>query len=431
MNQRERDAREVVETLLAAGFQAYFVGGCVRDPLLGRPVSDYDIATNARPEEVQSLFPRTVATGIRHGTVTVLHGQTGVEVTTFRVESEYKDARRPERVRFIDSLYLDLARRDFTINAIARDVNGRYYDPFHGMEDLKAKTIRAVGDPYQRFQEDALRLLRAIRFAAQFDLRIEKETFAALCRNAPQLQRVAVERIRVEWDKVMLGNVAYGMQLLLETGLYPFVFFERKAPPAERLAALSWIQKVQPSLPLRYAALCFWLKFSPGQAEIWLGRLRHAKKFVRSVLMILQALPDPERPMQEMIDWGDVKWREHLLRAGKEAAEQAARILSVCSPLKQALTLHLLYQERITRQPLWSPGDLAIEGHVLLREFPELKSRPRQVGMILQALVKKVLRHPGKNDPNTLLREAKDLLKRIEVFRHERDHLETLEGTSE
>lgn len=203
-----KTAIDVIKRLKNAGFEAYFVGGAVRDFLLGKNPHDFDVATSAQPEQVKGLFKRTVDTGIQHGTVLVLIDGAGVEVTTFRTESDYSDNRRPDSVEFVKSLEEDLKRRDFTINAMAMTENLEIIDLYGGRKDLEEKIIRAVGKPDQRFQEDALRMLRAVRFSGQMNFTIEKETLASIQRNAALIRAVAVERIKMELDKIMANHHA-------------------------------------------------------------------------------------------------------------------------------------------------------------------------------------------------------------------------------
>ena len=196
-----RQAAPVLGRLNEAGFEAYYVGGCVRDAALGRPVSDVDIATSAQPEQVAALFARTLPTGLQHGTVTVLEGGRAYEVTTFRKESVYERHRRPSEVAFIADLRGDLQRRDFTINAMALDISGDIVDPFGGRADLQDGIIRCVGDADLRLQEDALRLLRGVRFASVLGYRIAKSTWRAIVRHRKLLRHIAMERVGVELDK--------------------------------------------------------------------------------------------------------------------------------------------------------------------------------------------------------------------------------------
>ncbi len=199
-------ALPVLKEIEQAGYEAYFVGGSVRDHILGLPIHDVDIATSAYPEEIKEIFKHTVDTGIQHGTVTVLFSGSSYEITTFRTESGYQDYRRPDQVTFVRSLEDDLKRRDFTINALALDRNGDVIDKFDGLKDLDDHLIRAVGKAEERFHEDALRMMRAVRFQSQLNFKIENKTAEAIALNAHLLEKIAVERTREEFIKMMLGQ---------------------------------------------------------------------------------------------------------------------------------------------------------------------------------------------------------------------------------
>ena len=213
-------AMPVLQTLEDAGFEAYFVGGSVRDVLLHRHVHDVDITTSAYPEEVKELFDKSIDTGIKHGTVTVLYGGESYEITTFRTESGYQDFRRPDHVTFVQNLDEDLKRRDFTINALAMDMHGDIVDLFNGIEDLKNHIIRAVGNPEKRFHEDALRMMRAVRFMSQLEFKLEEKTEQAIKDNHELLKKISVERIREEFVKMGLGSFSReAFQIFLDTQL--------------------------------------------------------------------------------------------------------------------------------------------------------------------------------------------------------------------
>lgn len=216
-------ARPVLQTIEQAGYEAYFVGGSVRDTILGKTIHDVDIATSAYPDEIKHLFKRTVDTGIEHGTVMILDHGTGYETTTFRSESTYTDFRRPDQVTFVRSLAEDLKRRDFTINALAMRENGEVIDLFDGLTDLENKQIRAVGDAQERFHEDALRMMRAVRFASQLDFTIVPDTLAAITAHAQLLTKIAVERTQVELLKLLQGKTPQrGLTNLMATGLWQY-----------------------------------------------------------------------------------------------------------------------------------------------------------------------------------------------------------------
>lgn len=196
-------AAKIIQQIEAAGYEAYVVGGCVRDSLLGREPQDWDITTSAKPECVKSLFPRTIDTGLQHGTVTVMMDCQGYEVTTYRIDGEYEDSRHPKEVLFTPSLEEDLRRRDFTINAMAYSDTRGLVDLYGGIEDLKAGIIRCVGDPKERFTEDALRILRAVRFSAQLGYQIQEETKCAIRELAPNLSHISAERISAELSRIL------------------------------------------------------------------------------------------------------------------------------------------------------------------------------------------------------------------------------------
>lgn len=208
-----KQSAEILNVLEKSGFEAYLVGGCVRDTLMERPFHDTDITTNALPEQIIEAFRnyKTIPTGIKHGTVTVIAGGIPYEITTYRIDGEYSDSRRPDSVEFTSSLREDLARRDFTINAVAMNSKGEIYDPFGGAEDINKKIIRCVGSPEKRFSEDALRIMRAIRFSAQLDFKIESQTAEAIHNMKDRLKNISAERIREELDKLICGKNCFNV----------------------------------------------------------------------------------------------------------------------------------------------------------------------------------------------------------------------------
>lgn len=216
----------IIDTIQAAGFEAYAVGGCIRDSILGREPNDWDITTSAKPEEIKALFRHTVDTGIQHGTVTVLIEKENFEVTTYRIDGEYEDNRHPKSVAFTDSLREDLRRRDFTINAMAYNETGGLVDVFGGMEDLRNGIVRCVGEAEERFGEDALRMLRAIRFSAQLGYTIESKTLEAIRSLAPSLARISAERIQAELVKLMVSPHPEHIAIAYDTGVTSVFFPE-------------------------------------------------------------------------------------------------------------------------------------------------------------------------------------------------------------
>lgn len=241
----------IIGKLNQNGYEAFAVGGCVRDTLLGRTPGDWDITTSARPEQVKALFRRTIDTGIQHGTVTVMLDRTGYEVTTYRIDGEYEDGRHPRQVEFTSDLLEDLKRRDFTINAMAYSHETGIVDAFGGMEDLEKRVIRCVGEPMERFEEDALRILRAIRFSAQLDFSIEEKTREAITRIAPNLAKVSRERVQMELTKLLCSDHPEQIRQVYETEISRYV--------SEEFSCLPWEKaEISPALPkekyVRWAA---------------------------------------------------------------------------------------------------------------------------------------------------------------------------------
>ncbi|HFR4575816.1 TPA: CCA tRNA nucleotidyltransferase [Streptococcus suis] len=219
-----QEALPILEKIKAAGFEAYFVGGSVRDAILRRTIHDVDIATSSYPQETKAIFPRTIDVGIEHGTVLVLEGHKEYEITTFRTEEDYVDFRRPSQVSFVRSLEEDLRRRDFTVNAFALDEHAQVIDLFSGLEDLEQKRLRAVGIPAERFNEDALRIMRGFRFAASLNFEIEPETFEAMQATAPLLDKISVERIFIEFDKLLTApHWRKGLQAMIDSKAFDFL----------------------------------------------------------------------------------------------------------------------------------------------------------------------------------------------------------------
>ncbi|KEO84284.1 CCA tRNA nucleotidyltransferase [Tumebacillus flagellatus] len=411
MDSFEREAWQVVEILEQAGYEAYLVGGCVRDKHLQRPVYDYDITTSALPDDVIALFPHTVPTGIKHGTVTVLQGDGQYEVTTFRTDGEYEDGRRPSSVIFVRSLTEDLARRDFTINAMALSRDGRLHDPFGGLRDLRDGVVCAVGDPLKRFDEDALRILRGIRFACQLRFTIEERTFAAIVYEAQELGKIARERVREEWHKMLLSSPSLALDLLRRTDTLRYVITR---PPTFDLQvndpwgrgidpwqlAGEWAEQAPADLPLRYAILLTALRVEDARVDKVLSDLKLSgalKSSIRNTLRVVK-LGSPA-------EWRDVFWRETFYRCGKEAVRRAVLLHAILHDPENRSRWEADVERRAAAQPIWSLQDLALSGQDLiaagLPEGPE-------IGRANQRLVHWVLQHPDANTREQLLAKLQD-----------------------
>ncbi len=411
-----KSVSRILRTLEKAGFEAYAVGGCVRDTLLDRQPGDWDITTSARPQEVKALFRRTIDTGIQHGTVTVLMREedqqlTGYEVTTYRIDGEYLDGRHPKEVIFTPSLHEDLARRDFTINAMAYNERAGIVDDFGGMGDLAAKQIRAVGNPEHRFQEDALRMLRAIRFSAQLDFGIEAETMAAISTLAPNLQKVSKERIAAELTKLLLSKHPDRLQLVFDTGLAPFV-----AVDFSKLSALPRLTGDVPAKKgLRWGML---LRELPADTKRILRELKMDNDTIHYALSFGQlfrdALPENETEIRrQMAAYGTEIWFDVLtLRQALAAEDKVFGAADAAAAGSPATRENLAALEKAGRKIL-RRGDciaicmLAVNGQDLMAAGVP---KGPEIGRILQALLQEVLADPTRNERTDLLGRLDALL---------------------
>ncbi|TDL76969.1 CCA tRNA nucleotidyltransferase [Rhodococcus qingshengii] len=279
----------VLERLETAGFEAYFVGGAVRDFLLNKEINDVDIATSATPEEVKQIFSKTVDIGIEHGTVLVLYQNLAYEITTFRSEAEYENFRRPKEVAFIRSLSEDLQRRDFTMNAIAMDKDGNFIDPFQGNLAIINQVIQTVGNAENRFQEDALRMMRAVRFVGQLSFKIEEETLNALIEMVHLLEHIAVERKQTEFDKLLSGvNRKQALELILQTNMYHYLPGLSNQEEAIKLVLEYELERL--TSREMWALLIFCLKVEKKEIEEFLRGWRIPLKEIREIQLILHYL---------------------------------------------------------------------------------------------------------------------------------------------
>ncbi|MGM0887648.1 MAG: CCA tRNA nucleotidyltransferase [Bacillota bacterium] len=376
----------ILELIEEAGYEAYFVGGSVRDYILGRPINDVDIASSATPQEIKRIFPNTADIGIDHGTVLVITDTGTYEITTFRTESGYSDFRRPDAVEFVRSLTEDLQRRDFTMNAIAMDKTGKIIDPFNGKRDLAQKRIITVGNPHERFHEDALRMMRALRFVSQLDFELDQETFDSLKENAQNISEIAVERILVEFEKLAAGsNKIKAFSLLLESGLYQYLplFSSKKDHLMDLL-----------NLPLHQL----------NAAEIWSIIMIHTKdqeieEALRAWKLPLKTIRNVQRTIKL------VKSKEpsaiDVFQAGHGITVQAAKVraaLNAGNVSDAEENAHQRYNELIIKQM----SDLAVTGTDLLIWHQE-KPGP-WVKEYLEKILKAVLNEELRNDKEEIKR---------------------------
>lgn len=429
--------KTIIEKLEENGYEGFAVGGCVRDALLFRNPDDWDITTSAKPEQVKELFKRTVDTGIQHGTVTVLLDREGFEVTTYRIDGEYEDSRHPREVCFTSNLTEDLKRRDFTINAMAYSEKRGLVDEFDGVLDLKQGIIRCVGNPEERFSEDALRILRAVRFAAQLGFQIEEKTFSAIRRLAPHLSHISAERIQTELLKLIVSPHPETLRLAWEAGITAVILpeFDRMMETPQNNPhhilnvgehTLKALQEVRADKVLRLSVLChdfgkaatrttdesgtdhFYVhaEVSSQMAKDFLKRLKldnetlyqveklvkyhdyHPGTNARSVRKAIYKIGEDLFPKLLEVQRADV--------LAQSAYQQAEKL----NDLKR---IEELYHRILEEKQCLSLKDLEVTG----RDLIQAGMKPgKELGTCLQQLLEVVLDDPEKNNKEELLKIA-------------------------
>ena len=398
------NVERIIRTLNDHGYEAYAVGGCVRDTLLDRKPGDWDITTSARPQEVKELFRRTIDTGIQHGTVTVMMDRTGYEVTTYRIDGEYEDGRHPKQVEFTSSLIEDLKRRDFTINAMAYSHETGIVDEFGGVEDLNAKTIRCVGDPMERFTEDALRILRAIRFSAQLDFTIEEQTWNAIRVIAPNIAKVSKERIQVELTKLLLSDHPEKIREVYETGISPYI--------SENFDSLNWkMAEIPTTLPKeKYVRWAGFLRCAnaydvngtlmpqpiPSVTEVPESASRAVK-----ILRDLKLDNDTIGRVKTLVSWSGVELPENPEAVRRAMSRMEAEVWDALMELNEySEKIHALTEEICTAGDCLDLKHLAVKGQDLIKAGVQ---PGKALGATLNQMLDDVLSHPDHNEKEYLL----------------------------
>lgn len=432
-----RDAAYILNLLEQHGFEAFVVGGCVRDSLINRIPQDWDIASTAKPQEVKELFAKTIDTGLKHGTVTVMLNSIPYEITTYRIEGKYINNRKPETVEFTDSIEADLSRRDFTINAMAYCPTKGLIDPFGGLDDIAAKQIKAVGVPGHRFEEDALRILRAVRFSAHLGYNIEENTLQAIKKHCSLLNNISGERIRDELNKILLANPMI-FQLMHDSGILQQVIPEldvcfetdqkhpyhihnvgmhclHAANNIENDSLLRWTMLLHDiGKPITHSRDSkgidhFYMhqKLSMEKADLILHRLRFDNasmiKIKKLILEHDRQIEDNEKSVRKAIaaigvdlfeDWMQVRLADISAQNPDKAYERITKLHAVM----------LAYNKIISEKQCLSLKDLALSGKDLLdMGFPQGKN----MGEVLQKLLDAVLEQPELNKRDILLRMVK------------------------
>lgn len=430
----------IISRLNDNGFQAYIVGGCVRDSILGKQPPDWDITTNAKPEAVKELFSKTYDTGIEHGTITVVVNQNSFEVTTYRIDGEYIGNRRPASVEFTSSLSEDLSRRDFTVNAIAYHPSEGLLDPFNGLQDISLGIIRAVGDANHRFNEDALRMLRAVRFSAQLDFSIEGKTFESIKQNSHLIQNISRERVRTELSKILVSDHPEKFALLKDAGLLKYILpeFEKCFEVDQNhpyhiynvaFHSLKAVSCISNSEVLRWTMLLH----DTGKAETRttdkkgidhfyghpyksvrlagsiLNRLRFDKKSISRICRLIEYhdrdIMPTSKAVRKAVKAAGADIFEDLLKV-KEADKRAQNPEAAPKRLVELNQIRKIYDEIIKNKECLNLKDLALDGTDLIN----MGFKPgKEIGLALNKLLDCVVENPEMNTREQLADLARDL----------------------
>ncbi len=432
-----RGARDIISQLEAAGYEAYIVGGAVRDSIMGKAPSDYDVATSAMPQEVKSIFPRTIDTGMKHGTITVIENKIGYEVTTFREENGYRDMRHPDEVRYVKSLSADLKRRDFTVNAMAYNPQVGLVDEYDGACDINRKIIRCVGIPEERFKEDALRMLRAVRFAASLGFELEPQTLKAIRKCAVLIKNISAERILEELNKILLCDNPSKIRLLYETGLLRCIIpdlcdcFTTAQNNKYHIYdvgehILKAVENTPNDLILRWAALLHdvgkpkCLSCDNAGINHFYGHHRESVRIAEDVLHKLRMDKDSIHDILVLIENHDVRIDTHpaavkrmLARTGEplflkllllqEADNRAKNLKFLDEKLSKLHSVYAQCQRIIAEGQPYQVSHLQINGRDLIKLGYKAG---REIGDTLKMLLDEVVIDPSLNNRDYLIKRA-------------------------
>ena len=433
--------RQIIETLQSHGYEAYAVGGCVRDSLLGRVPGDWDITTSALPEQTKALFARTFDTGIEHGTITVLLDKEGFEVTTYRIDGKYEDSRHPSEVTFTRSLSEDLLRRDFTINAMAYNDESGIVDLFGGMEDLQNRIIRCVGQAEARFGEDALRIMRAVRFSAQLGFGIEEKTQEAIRLLASNLRQISAERIQVELIKLLVSPHPEQIRLAYELGITQVILPEfdalmetQQETPHHRYNVgehtICALQNCDADKVLRLTML-FHDMGKPAKKTIdengrahFKGHAEVSERIAKDIMHRLKFDNDTLRKVTKLVYYHDYRMpgsfrnvRRAMNKIGEELFPYYMQIRMADTlaqseyrreeKLKNLEEIEEIYQEICRQKQCVSLKTLAVKGGDLIQAGVQ---RGPQIGEVLNQLLELVIEDPELNQKEILLKEVEKII---------------------
>lgn len=436
----DKDVVKILNKFEKNKFKAYIVGGAVRDYLLGYDINDYDIATDAKPEEVTEIFEKVIPTGVKYGTVTLIYNNKNYEITTFRKDFDYINNRKPDKVVYSEDIDEDIKRRDFTINSLYCDSKGRIRDKYSGVKDIKSKIIRTIGNPDERFKEDALRMIRAVRFMATLGFKIEEKTKNSIVKNHQLIENVSAERIKTEFDRILLSNnPGEGIRTLTDTNLmkyiipelYKTVDFDQHSKYHDKNVydhTIAVVENIEPKLDLRLAALLHdiskpesftldeeleghfkghHIKSADKSLEI-LKRLRYDNKTIENVRVLiryhyLKDISIKEKGVKRFINNVGKERLDDIFKLNIADIKGKADMRSI----DKVYNLQKKCKEIFEKQEPLSIKDLEINGNDIIKTGVK---EGRKVGEVLQYLLEKVLENPDLNNRKDLLEITKNYL---------------------
>jgi tRNA nucleotidyltransferase (CCA-adding enzyme) len=436
----DKDVVEILNKFEKNKFKAYIVGGAVRDYLLGYDINDYDIATDAKPEEVTEIFEKVIPTGVKYGTVTLVYNNKNYEITTFRKDFDYINNRKPDKVVYSEDIDEDIKRRDFTINSLYCDSKGRIRDKYSGVKDIKSKIIRTIGNPDERFKEDALRMIRAVRFMATLGFKIEEKTKNSIVKNHQLIENVSAERIKTEFDRILLSNnPGEGIRTLTDTNLmkyiipelYKTVDFDQHSKYHDKNVydhTIAVVENIEPKLDLRLAALLHdiskpesftldeeleghfkghHIKSADKSVEI-LKRLRYDNKTIENVRVLiryhyLKDISIKEKGVKRFINNVGKERLDDIFKLNIADIKGKADMRSI----DKVYNLQKKCKEILEKQEPLSIKDLKINGNDIIKTGVK---EGKKVGEVLQYLLEKVLENPALNNRKDLLEITKNYL---------------------
>lgn len=406
-----KDVEYILNSLHKKGFDAYVVGGCVRDVLMGKYPNDWDITTNALPSDIKSIFKKTIDTGLAHGTVTVLKNDIPYEITTFRIDGKYINNRKPESVVFTPDIEIDLSRRDFTVNSMAYNHKAGLIDMFGGQNDIRCRTIRTVGQPDKRFCEDALRMLRAVRFAAQLDFEIAEKTILSIKKNNALIKHISMERIRDEITGILMSTTPQKIDILFETGIMAHIMPEVcrgnfSIYTSEKVCIYDALKMAEQQVQIRWTIFLsgFTGRDKVNKAVYVMRMLKFDKKTIKKVALLLKNLDidikDTAVSVRRAAAVVGPNYFEKLLDLRKVFSTEQNEI-QVLSNIRNIWNVIKEDRQCLTLSQLAVSGD----------DIINLGIRGRDIGYVLNKLLDMVIENPERNNKKDLLEAARMLNK--------------------